>query len=303
LDQCSRFFQDFLDIIEKDLLVINPKSRKKCDKLVHSLREINERCMKKGESYFFVGSPKPMSETADHVRNFPVPFPYPAEEVKKMTSLNDRLPAVSREGHVRYDNTVGHDNTWMVRSGASGEGPNTNFSDVLTNGPAKQSKLAIKGSIILDQEPGEENQTEIDGESNEETPLLSKPRVSRETFRSASHILTRSPESIERINHTTNPPAVATQPTDPPSSESMKTQDQQRDHLSSQNWEPLPHNQTTANAPTTEIPSDGSHKPRLCRSLNVISRISGLLGSWFSHWFGCGRPRIKSDNRTDAENG
>jgi hypothetical protein len=304
---CSRFFQDFLDIIENDILVIDPKFRKKCDKLVYSLREINAKCNTEGESYFSVGSPKPMNEKVDHVRNLPVQFPYPTEEVEKMTSSNHRLPIVSREGHIRYDNTEGqtrHDNTWIAYSGSSGEWPNANFNNLSTQQPNNQIRPVMERSIRPEQEPGEVIQSETDEASTEETPLLSNSRGSREYSRAQFHTLTRSPESLDRIRYTTNQLVISTQPTGPSSSERMTTHVEQNDQLSSQE-DSQPHslNQTTTNSSTTESSSHGSHNPHTFRDLNTISKIPSLLSGWFSYWFGCGRPRDKPNNRTDAENG
>ncbi|KAH8803459.1 kinase-like domain-containing protein, partial [Xylogone sp. PMI_703] len=68
-DHCSKYFHDFLDLIEKGLLVIRPTSRMRCDKVVNKLTEIYEKCVAEtGESYCYAGCPRPMSEIQNSIR-------------------------------------------------------------------------------------------------------------------------------------------------------------------------------------------------------------------------------------------
>jgi hypothetical protein len=73
-------------------LVIDPKARYKCSKVVRRLKEINNKCTKEGESYFFAGDPKPMSEELSPVEN----YPYFVEVAERRMASSDRSSARQR---------------------------------------------------------------------------------------------------------------------------------------------------------------------------------------------------------------
>ena len=250
--------------------------------------------MTKGESYFFLGSPKPMSKVLDHVRNLPVPFPYPDEEVKKMTSSYHRLPAVSREGHISYDDTDGkmrYENTWMVKSESSGEQPNSKSGNILTNQPTRFTKPNVKKNITSGQRTETVNQTDMHEEVNEETPLLSDRRVFRELYQTSLHSFTHSPDSIERIQCPTNI-VVSAHLTDPPPTMIMTPQAEDLDHLSTpEDSEMLSHRQATANHSNTLILPDRLHD---IQNSSLTFNVPTVVSRWFGHWCTCGSARLKS---------
>lgn len=132
-------------------------------------KEINNRCINKGESYCFEGASKPRSETINHVPNLPVSFAYPKEELQKVTSLDLPLPTASRDGHIIFDDAEGHtryNDTWKVNSGSSGNPPNANFNRMFTDQSTKQIIRTMEGSSGLDQRPRESNRRETNGKAN-----------------------------------------------------------------------------------------------------------------------------------------
>lgn len=90
MSDCSDFCHDFLDIIEQDLLVVDPQQRGNCRDLVKKLRKIWERCQANGESYCVVGRPRPITEPLSPLlENKPTRFDY-REEAKERMKLSQR---------------------------------------------------------------------------------------------------------------------------------------------------------------------------------------------------------------------
>ncbi|KAI0199921.1 kinase-like domain-containing protein [Astrocystis sublimbata] len=64
--RCTQYLHDFLDIIEGEMLVVEPKERIKCRSLHHTLNTMFEKCQS-GEDYAMKASPRPETPTVPHV--------------------------------------------------------------------------------------------------------------------------------------------------------------------------------------------------------------------------------------------
>lgn len=293
MKRCSDFFHDLLDMIERDLLVIDPQGRKKCDRVVRNLREIYNKCIKEGESYSFTGSPKPLSEELSPVGNFPVPFSYPETEVERMASSEFPLPIVSTQGEW---------NTWMVNSGSSGERQWYQDSNIDSIFASEATQIATHFTPLIAERARLE--MDLEEEEDEETPLLTTSRVSRETVRQTqeSRLWTQSPEPLERKASKSKSLLGSTQSSDETHFGGMETRTEEGggdETASGENMQSRSYGERIMDSTSPSF-TNGSPKlaPEYRARWHEANNFWSAFSTWVGHWFDCGANRTKSYNQT-----
>ncbi|KUJ07851.1 kinase-like protein [Mollisia scopiformis] len=320
LEHCSNLLHDFLDVIEKDLLVIDTHFRQTCGMTVQKLREIRDKCMAEGKSYCFTGNPTPMTVALVRVQNDPVPF---------------RLPKVERSDFQPNAMPPPY-STWMADSGLSGEPEQNhaydNIGNVLADQIARRDGAPMKINLQKQIEDDNENvdrsegtEEEMDEEYNEEmvglqgdsheyeeldedAPLLSSPGSFLQISPQSQDFdyLTASPGPLDRDVFISDLylPAAPTQSAERTTHGSTETRIEQigggPETASTERSILLPRGDDVLGSSPAPVTSDGRsnrrHEPRSC--WNGTVKLLRFISSWLGNWLGCVRSRTRYRNRS-----